>query len=88
MLVRAIKRGFLGGRYRRVGDKFDCPSDLFSSNWMEEVTKDMKPLETKPDYTPLECPSIDEIRAKRESKEAEEIKKTPKKRGRKPKSKE
>ena len=61
MEVRAIKRGFFGGVYRRPGDKFDCPSDAFSSNWMEKLTKGVKPkpLE-KPEngYEPLEIPSL------------------------------
>lgn len=59
MKVRAIKRGFLGGVYRRPNDVFDCPSDLFSSVWMKEVKGDDKPIEIKPDqYVPLEIPSL------------------------------
>ena len=61
MEVRAIKRGFFAGVYRRPGDKFNCPSDAFSSNWMEKLTKGVKPkpLE-KPEngYEPLEIPSL------------------------------
>jgi hypothetical protein len=60
MRVRAIKRGFFGGEYRRPGDKFDCPSDAFSSNWMEKLTKGKpKPLpEPENGYVPLEIPSL------------------------------
>lgn len=60
MIVRAIKRGFFGGEYRRPGDEFDCPSAAFSEVWMEKVTKgDMPPLD-KPEagYVPLEIPSL------------------------------
>ena len=61
MEVRAIKRGFFGGQYRRQGDKFNCPSEDFSSNWMEELSKGVKPkpLEKQKDgYVPLEIPSL------------------------------
>jgi len=59
MRVRAIKRGFFGGVYRRPGDKFDCPSDAFSPNWMEKLTKGKaKPLPEKDGYVPLEIPSL------------------------------
>ncbi len=58
MKVRAIKRGFFDGEYRRPGDKFDCPSEAFSSVWMEKLTKGKtKPLE-KSEYVPLEIPSL------------------------------
>ena len=59
MEVRAVKRGFFGGQYRRPGDKFNCSSEAFSNNWMEELKKGVepKPLE-KPEYEPLEIPSL------------------------------
>jgi len=59
MLVRAVKRGFFGGLYRRPGDRFECSSEAFSSNWMEEVTEDMQPIK-KEAYQPLEAPSLQE----------------------------
>ena len=59
MEVRAIKRGFFGGQYRRPGDKFNCPSEDFSSNWMEKLLKGIKPKPLdKPEYVPLEIPSL------------------------------
>lgn len=59
MKVRAIKRGFLGGVYRRPNDVFDCPSNLFSSTWMIEVKKGDEPLVIEPNaYIPLEIPSL------------------------------
>lgn len=64
MEVRAIKRGFFGGQYRRVNDRFNCSSESFSSNWMEEVRGDMKPLVDEA-YKPLEIPSL---RKKRKAK--------------------
>lgn len=57
MEVRAIKRGFFGGQYRRPGDCFDCPSETFSSNWMEKVEEGMKPFK-EDKYKPLEIPSL------------------------------
>ena len=57
MKVRAIKRGFLGGIYRRPGDRFDCPPDSFSLSWMEEYSEGMEPLATE-DYKPLEIPNL------------------------------
>jgi hypothetical protein len=59
MLVRAVKRGFFGGVYRRQGDEFTCPSDQVSSVWMEEVKKGGEPVEKEPEtYVPLEIPSL------------------------------
>jgi hypothetical protein len=59
MLVRAVKRGFFGGVYRRQGDEFNCPSDRVSSVWMEEVKKGDKTIEKEPEtYVPLEIPSL------------------------------
>ena len=60
MKVRAIKRGFFGGLYRLPGGRdseFECPSESFSSNWMEKITEDTKPLEVEA-YKPLEIPSL------------------------------
>jgi len=37
MEVTAIKRGFFGGKYRKEGDKFECPTEQeFSKNWMSK----------------------------------------------------
>ena len=59
MEVRAIKRGFFGGVYRRPGDKFDCPSESFSSKWMEKIQKGVEPKPLKKsEYEPLEIPSL------------------------------
>ena len=60
MKVRAIKRGFFDGEYRLPGDQFDCPSEAFSTNWMEKLTKvKAKPLpKIKDGYVPLEIPSL------------------------------
>lgn len=60
MRVRAIKRGFFGGEYRRPGDEFDCPSNAFSKVWMEKLVKGKpKPLKKPIDgYVPLEIPSL------------------------------
>lgn len=59
MKVRAIKRGFFGGQYRRPGDEFDCPSEAFSSKWMEKLKKGKnKPLPEPDAYIPLEIPSL------------------------------
>ncbi len=59
MEVRAFKRGFLGGLYRRPGDVFECPDDAFSANWMEKTKSKMKPLEAPKDgYVPLEIPDL------------------------------
>lgn len=69
MDVRAVKRGFFGGLYRRPGDCFECPSEAFSSNWMEEVTEDIKPLKEE-SYKPLESPSLQETGNKRKAAKA------------------
>ncbi len=42
--VKAISRGFFGGKLRQVGDVFDCPSDAFSENWMEKIKGKPKKL--------------------------------------------
>ena len=63
MKVRAIKRGFYGGVYRRPKDEFDCSSKDFSKNWMEpakvksEKSKVEKPRESD-GYVPLEIPAV------------------------------
>ena len=63
MKVRAIKRGYFGGQYRRPGDTFDCPSDqAFSKRWMEKVKKGKKSGAEIPDegtFAPLEIPSLE-----------------------------
>lgn len=58
--VRAIKRGFFGGQYRQVNDRFDCPEDKLSRVWMEVLGKDKpKPIKKPKDgYEPLEIPSL------------------------------
>lgn len=66
MKVRAVKRGFFGGLYRRPGDCFDCPEDAFSTRWMEEVTEDMQPIKEEV-YKPLEAPSLVETGTKRKA---------------------
>jgi hypothetical protein len=59
MEVRAVKRGFYDGIYRRIGDKFDCPSDQVSKIWMRPVTKGEVEQKVESDgYTPLEIPSL------------------------------
>lgn len=59
MKVRAVKRGFFGGQYRRPGDEFDCPSESFSEAWMEKLKKGkVKPLPKPDEYVPLEIPSL------------------------------
>lgn len=59
MKVRAIKRGFFDGVYRRPGDEFDCPSDAFSANWMLKLEKGVEPYkEPKAAYVPLEIPDL------------------------------
>jgi hypothetical protein len=60
MKVRAIKRGFYGGIYRRRGDVFDCSSPDFSSKWMEKVGKKKPTPLPSIDYEPLEIPSLAE----------------------------
>jgi len=58
MKVRAIKRGFFGGEYRKPGgEPFDCSKSEFSSNWMEVVRKNSKPLDLG-GYVPLEIPGL------------------------------
>jgi len=59
MKVRALKRGFYGGEYRRPGDEFECDKDEVGS-WMEKLSKGKKkPLEKPKDgYVPLEIPSL------------------------------
>jgi len=61
MKVRAIKRGFFGGLYRKPGDEFDCPSEAeFSKNWMKRLGKGKAEPIPKPKkgYIPLEIPSL------------------------------
>ena len=59
MEVRAVKRGFFAGVYRRVGDKFDCPSDQVSKIWMKPVVKgEIEQKEDDKGYVPLEIPSL------------------------------
>ena len=61
MKVKAKKLGFFGGKYRKVGDTFDCPTDQeFSNSWMEKVKKgkQKKIEEPKDGYIPLEIPSL------------------------------
>ena len=36
MKVTAIKRGFIHGVYRNIGDKFECSTKEFSKVWMFE----------------------------------------------------
>ena len=36
MKVTAIKRGFIHGVYRNIGDKFECSKTEFSKVWMQE----------------------------------------------------
>ncbi len=36
MKVTAIKRGFIHGLLRQVGDKFECSEEEFSKVWMTE----------------------------------------------------
>jgi hypothetical protein len=58
MKVRAIKRGFFGGQYRRVGDEFDCPPEEVSPIWMRKIQEGDKPIEKPEGYVPLEIPSL------------------------------
>ena len=66
MKVTAIKRGFIHGQLRKVGDEFECEKEQFSEIWMIEGDY------TKPDpvdnseakcaediiHEPLEIPSL------------------------------
>ena len=62
MKVRAIKRGFFGGVYRRPKDEFECSSSEFSKSWMEpakvNATKSKVQLPRDDGYTSLEIPSL------------------------------
>ena len=59
MMVRALKRGFYGGEYRKPGDKFECPKEEMGT-WMEKVTKANSKQVEEPTsgYVPLEIPSL------------------------------
>lgn len=47
MRAKAIKPGFINGRYQAAGDVFQCSEDAFSARWMEQtsepVTKEPAP---------------------------------------------
>ena len=59
MKVKAVKRGFYAGVYRRVGDEFDCLSEEVSKVWMKPVMKgDVEQKVELDGYTPLEIPSL------------------------------
>ena len=78
MKVRAIKRGFTGGIYRRPGDEFDCPSDAFCPIWMIKLEKGVEPYEEPKDkYVPLEIPSLMNKEKKEEKKPENKEEKKP-----------
>ena len=70
MRVRAIKRGFVGGQYRRPGDAFDIEPSEFSENWMKKVSTGTESKAVKPPkYVPLEIPDlIEKEKAKAKAK--------------------
>ena len=66
MKVIAIKRGFIHGELKNIGDNFECTSDEFSNVWMSEDIKDIpsqkdnskvKKIEDV-EFEPLEIPSL------------------------------
>ena len=89
MKVTAIKRGFIHGVYRNIGDKFECSKTEFSKVWMQEgevtpKTIDNSKVKKAEDIKreSLEIPSLankEKIEEKKEEKKKPVKKKAPKK---------
>lgn len=66
MKVIAIKRGFIHGELKRVGDAFECTKEQFAEEWMSEDIKDIpSPIDNSKVkkvedvvFEPLEIPSL------------------------------
>ena len=66
MKVIAIKRGFIHGELKRVGDAFECTNEQFADAWMSEDIKDIpSPIDNSKvkkvedvKHEPLEIPSL------------------------------
>ncbi len=46
--VKAVERGYFGGKIRRVGDVFECPEKSISKRWMEKVKGRKKEVVKEP----------------------------------------
>lgn len=76
MIVTAIRRGFFGGEMKKVGDKFDCPTEAeFSKNWMKKGEAKVKKIDNSNvkstldvKHEPLEIPSLLKKEKKTEKK--------------------
>lgn len=66
MKVTAIKRGFIHGQYRRVGDEFECSEQEFSTIWMiegdyeapDDIDNSKATCAEEIEHEPLEIPSL------------------------------
>lgn len=63
MLVKAIAKGFFGGRLYREGETFDLPEHLTPGKWMRAVASPKKPLpaQKKAPETPKQAPETADL---------------------------